>query len=209
MSAIRIAAGAALAIAAAFGMAWVSRLEVRANTSTESVVRLAWGARPERVEVCRTSTDEELEKLPRHMRQRVVCEGTTARYRLEVRRNGALLVDAVVMGGGLRHDRQLYVFREIRVPSGPSAIDVRFTRIDTVRAGDEDKRDRDEGDEGESSEVSSDREIRETEERRRRRGEAVPPVLGMSETVVLAPREVLLVTYRPEERRLVAVRGGR
>ena len=204
MSALRTIAGAALALAGAFGIAWASNFEVRANPSATSVVRLAWGVRPERVEVCRTQTDEDLAKLPQHMRQRVVCEGTTARYRLEVRRNGAVIANVVVMGGGLRHDRQLYVFREIRVPSGLSAIDVRFNRIDSVKAEDDG-----DADGHDASEVSSDRETREIEERRRRRGEAVPATLIFSETVTLAAREVMLVTYEAEERKLVALREQR
>lgn len=204
MSALRTIAGAALALAGALGIAWASSFEVRANPSATSVVRLAWGARPERVEVCRTQTDEDLAKLPQHMRQRVVCEGTTAQYRLEVRRNGAVIANAVVVGGGLRHDRQLYVFREIRVPSGSSAIDVRFNRIDSVQA-----EDGDDDEVGEASDVSPDRETRESDERRRRRGEAVPATLSLRETVVLAPREVMLVTYAPEERKLIGLRGRR
>jgi hypothetical protein len=78
-------AGAALAVASLAGVAWLSRAPVTAHRSDEAVLRLAWSALPERIEECRERTPEELAQLPQHMRQPVVCEGTTATYRLQVR----------------------------------------------------------------------------------------------------------------------------
>jgi len=49
----------------------------------------------------------------------------------------------------------------------------------------------------------------ETEERRRRMADEVPASLVLRETVTLAPREVLLVTYDQGARRLHTVRGTR
>jgi hypothetical protein len=81
------------------------------------------------------------------MRQRVVCEGTTASYRFEVRREGEIIATATVRGGGMRHDRQLYIFRELSIPSGRSTLEVSMTRIDsTARSnGDDDDGDEDDG----------------------------------------------------------------
>jgi len=200
------AAGAALAIVLTLALGWASDAPMPAFRPTDAVVRVSWGARPERIETCRTQSDEELAKLMPQMRQRVVCEGTTARYRLEVRHDGRLLASQEVRGGGLRHDRELYVFRELRVPPGPSSLDVRFVRLDSVPAEREDARERGPGADSASGGISPERVRRETEERRRRREEAVPASLALRSDVTLRPREVLLVTYDAEARRLVAVR---
>ena len=140
------------------------------------------------------------------MRQRVVCEGTTARYRLEVRRDGELVVSQEVRGGGLRHDRQLYVYREIPVRSGRSSLAVRFVRLDSVAAETEGSRQRADSADTSKAGLVPDRARREADERRRRREEAIPSSLALDATVTLGSRDVLLVTYDPDERRLVAKR---
>lgn len=215
MSVVTRLAGAALAGGTLFGIAVASTAPMAVFSSRDAVVRLSLGARPERIESCTAQTNEELERVLPQMRQQMICEGTTARYRLDVRRDSALLLSRVVRGGGLRHDRQLYVFRELVVPSGPSSIDVRFVRLDTVPAERERGRDdageqggerRDRRDERTEGPIAPDRARREIEERRRRREEAMPPELHLRIDVTLAPREVLLVTYDAEGRQLVAVR---
>ena len=184
----------------------------------EAIVRVAWSARPERIETCRRVSDEELAKLPVHMRQRLVCEGTTARYRLEVTRNGLLLDTATMQGGGMRHDREVYVSREVLIPPGDSRVSVRFVRIDSSSATGADDRPAGADDEPRARAVPdtsqradsargpvlADRSVRETDERRRRRAEAIPPVLSLDTVVTLASRAAILVTYDPLLRRLVA-----
>jgi hypothetical protein len=64
------------------------------------------------------------------MRQPVICTGESAAYRLEVRRDGVVLADRVVHGGGWQRDRPLYVFQEIAQPAGDASISVRFDRIE-------------------------------------------------------------------------------
>lgn len=203
--------GVAIAGSAAFAIAWASVAPMRLYESPDAVVRVSLGARPERIEACREVSDEELETLQPQMRQRVVCEGTTARYRLEVRRNGALLASQEVRGGGLRHDRQLYVYRELTVPSGQSSLDVRFVRLDSVPAPRAEEREAEREEHGLDNRaqrgVVPGRARREAEESRRGRAEAVPAVLHLGIDVTLSPREVVLVTYDADERRLVAVRS--
>ena len=210
-------------------MAWVSTAPLPVESSDDAVIRLSIAARPERIETCRRVSNEELEKLAPQMRQQVICEGTTARYRLEVRRNDRLLHSQIVRGGGLRHDRQLYVSRDFRVPPGSASLRVDLVRIDTVRHDDErerddEERDDEERDEGEGDDRREDdapddddrrrhgdfmrsRHEREAEERRRRREEAIPTELRVEASHSLASREVLLVTYDPDQRRLVARRA--
>ena len=162
--------------------------------STDAMLRVAWSARPERVETCRRVSDEELAKLAAHMRRRVVCEGTTARYRLDISRDGTLVGVDTVRGGGLRHDREAYVFREIPMAPRHARVVVRFVQLDSSTTS----HDTDEG--GES---------READERQRRRAEAIPPVLSLDTVITLAPRTVLLVTYDALLRRLIAAAAPR
>lgn len=170
----RRAMALALIVAATLGIAWASRLPTMAHRSSDAVLRLAWSARPERIEECRAPGAEELAGRPAHMQQRLICEGTTARYRLEVRYNGSVVADHEVRGGGLRHDRRLYVFHELTVPPGEGRVDVRFTRIDSP-----------------TSKSAS-----------RQPGEIVPARLALDEHVPFRPREVVLVTYDADEREL-------
>jgi hypothetical protein len=186
--------GTVLAVAAGLTLAALSAIPVRVNgNAQESMIRVAFSARPQRIETCREVSDEELADVPVHMRQSTVCEGTTASYLLEVLHQDTLVTSVPVHGGGLRRDRQLYVLLELHVPSGATTIEVRLTRIDSA---------------GASSDSLANR-GRETEERERRRSDEVPPSLSLRESVTLEAREVLLVTYDQARRQLRMVRGQR
>lgn len=222
MSALTRAGGVALAAAAALGITAASHAPLTVNRSDDAMLRVAWSARPERVESCRTLGDEELEALPQHMRQRVVCEGATARYRLEVLRDGVPIDSARLRGGGMRHDRQLYVFRELPMPGGPATLEVRLTRMGPAgeagkaggkadgkaHSGHEDTDDRPAATGPKArGPAATGRDLREAEEHRRRVEDEIPASLVLRERVTLMPREVVLVTYDREERRLRLVRG--
>lgn len=222
-TAFRRLLAATLTSAVLLGVAWGSVSPLRVAGADDAILRISLGARPERIEICREQSNEELAKLAPQMRQSVICEGTTARYRLQVRRNGELLHSQEVRGGGLRHDRQLYVSRDLRVPVGPAAFAVHLARINTVAtvANDErhdvrsEERDDDDGDRrAEGDDVSLPggampaRATREADERRRRREESVPADLRLELDATLQPREVLLVTYDPERHRLTTVRAN-
>jgi hypothetical protein len=200
--------GFAAALAATVALASASSVRMTAHASQDSVLRLAWSARPERVEDCRTQSDEALAKLPPHMRQAVVCEGTTASYRLLVLREGAAVLDQIVRGGGLRHDRALYVFRDVPVPAGESRISVRFDRVDaaTTPASEQpgsELTERGYGTRGMG--IDPARRQREADERIRQRGEAVPRSLSIDRSLRFIAHQVILVTYDPEGRTLLTV----
>ncbi len=200
--------GLGIALAAAFALASASSVRMTAHASPDSVLRLAWTARPERVEDCRAQSEEALAKLPPHMRQAVICEGTTASYHLIVRREGAVILDQIVRGGGLRHDRPLYVFHDVRVPAGESAISVRFDRVDatTAPAVAPPRTDTALSESGAPGiGIDPARRQREIEERTRQRGEAIPPSLAVDAALRFVPHEVILVTYDPERRALLTV----
>lgn len=208
--AIRYLAVATLSAAVLLALAWVSIAPLEVALGDGAILRVSLGARPERIEVCQRQTDEELARLAPQMRQSVICEGTTARYRLEVRRNGELLDSQVVRGGGLRHDRPLYVSRDLPVPAGPAVFAVRLARIDTIRVEQQaDSSDEDDDDDADDGDGGVDRAQREVDERRRRREEAIPAELAIDLDVTLEPREVVLVSYDQRSRRLISVRGPR
>lgn len=218
-AALRLGLATVVTGAAAIALALVSNAPFRVNPLPDARLRVAFSARPERIETCRTPSAEEQANVPAHMRQGVVCEGITATYRLEVRRDDSLVASALLRGGGLRHDRRLYALHELSVPSGRSAIDVRLVRVDTVspRAGEQQRASEDEeGDEHRSREGRAhdddDRRVaraRDEDEHRRRVADEVPAMLTLHEVVTLNPREVLLVTYEQASRRLRTVRGAR
>ena len=204
--------GLVVALAATVAITQASVLRMRLNPSDAAVLRLAWTARPDRVEDCRSQTQEELSKLPAHMRQAVVCDGTTASYRLEVRYRGGVIAEQVVRGGGLRHDRPLYVSRDIQLPPGDADISVRFVRVDAQAPPATSEKDHlersgaDRSDSGAHSDVMDpDRRRREGEERRHSREETVPPLLSLERQLHLASRQVILVTYDSERREFVVL----
>ena len=198
-------AGAALGLAALAAIVGGARAPVTVHGTEGAILRLAWSARPERIENCRRQSDEELARLPAHMRQPVVCEGVSAQYRLTVRREGRVVADQIVRGGGLRQDRRIYVFHELPLDPGNSSIEVRFDRVepdspgvpgaekrpeDGERAGDTD------GDWGRSA-------------NRQDVGATVPAHLVFDQRLRIQPREVILVTYSPERRALVRALNAR
>ena len=180
--------GAACALAATAAIVLASNAPMTIHGSNQGVLRLAWSARPERVEVCREQSAEELANLPAHMRQPLVCEGRSARYRLTVWHEGRLIADRILHGGGVRQDRRLYVFHELLLDPGQTSIEVKADRIDDPGAN-----------------VGS-------RAKQPFAVETVPPNLTFAGRVTIEPREVLLITYSSERRALIAIdqdRDGR
>jgi len=180
------AAGLALAIAALGATMWLSNAPITVHASPEAMLRLAWSALPERVERCRQRSESELAALPPHMRQPFACEGTSAQYRLAVTIQGAGSWEQTVQGGGLRHDRRLYVMRELVMPAGEVLIDVRFDRVD-----------------GSGVQPASPGDTRNG----RPGAETIPAHLELRQRLHVPPRAVVLVTYSPEQRALVTIRS--
>ena len=173
------------------GIVWASNAPLAVHRSDNGMLRLAWSARPERIEKCRQPAGEEVARLPQHMRQQVVCEGTTAEYRLQVRVDDALVVDRTVHGGGLRRDRRLYVFEELPLLAKASImIDVRLDRIDEAATGTAAAPPAPHLRSGQTNPLLV---------------ETVPPHLSIARRMHVSPREVLLVTYDRERRELTIV----
>ena len=187
-------------------MARASAAPLPFHDSAAARLRLSWSARPERIEVCRTVSAEELAEREEHMRQRVECDGRFATYALRVESDGQVIGETVVNGAGLRHDRPLYLLREYDVAPGVHRVRVSFTRREKT---DDDaaafaKVTSTETDTG----IFAGRAQREAVEHTRRARAAIPAHLELDTMLAFAPRQVMIVTFAPERRALVVLAGG-
>jgi hypothetical protein len=201
-----VAAGVATALAL-WLIAQASAVPLAFHDSTGARLRLSWIARPERIEVCRTVSAEELEQREEHMRQRVECDGRFATYLLRVESDGRVIGETVVRGAGLRHDRPLYLLREYDIAPGVHRVRVSFTRRE--------KTDDDAAAFAKTTSVGADTGIfagraeREEVEHTRRARAAIPAHVELDSTLAFAPRQVMVVTFAQERRALVLLDGGR
>lgn len=171
-------AGVVLGTAAVFGLAAASRLPYPAADAEQAVLRLSWRSQGARLEECRRLSPEELAELPVHMRRAEVCEGRLLPHELVVELDGVRVVRETILPAGARGDRPLYVHREMALAPGARRLSVRFAREGAGAA------DAPGGPPGEHA--------------------AAPPArLELDRPVELRAGEVLLVTYDPDQRRLV------
>lgn len=193
MKPLRIGVALIASVAGLAALAYASAVPLAYHPEESALLRLSWSARPERIEVCRTLSEEELAKIAEHMRQRVSCEGVFATYALRTEVDGQLIGEAIVRGAGLRNDRPLYLLRDYPVPPGRHRFLVSLTRRE--------KTDDDaaaltnalvpEVDTG----LFAGRSQREDSERERRARAAIPASLVLDTVFVLAPNHVALVTF--------------
>ena len=204
MSRIRTGVAATLVLIGGVATAKLSQWPYRVPASAGAVVRLAWSGRPERIEHCRRLTDQELEAVPAHMRQRVHCEGRASRYRLEVKVDGQSAAADILEGGGARSDRPIHLLLDVPVGPGGHLIELAVDRIDSIPPP---------ADSGRSgladaggTPAGGAREQREAAERDRARREAMPPRLRFEQTIDLAAGEVVVITYNRDQKRLILLR---
>jgi len=184
---VRRALAAAMVVVTGGALAALSLTPYTAEPGERALVRLAWRARGERVRECRRLSADDLSRLPPHMRQEEVCERRVLPYRLRVDVDGARVVDQHVRAGGAREDRPLFVFHDLAVTPGTHHLRITFEREGTPAA-----RARDEEEEQEDVDATeAGRRARETPER-----------LELDSVVRLASRQIVLVTYDDEGRRL-------
>ncbi len=201
MSPIRVVAAGASTALGLLLLAASSTLSLPHHASDDAQLRLSWSAMPERIEVCRTLSEEELAGLAEHMRQRVQCEGTSASYDLRVSADGDEIATARIRGGGLRHDRPIHLLREYPLPAGRHRIQVTFARreaapLETPQSDDRLTSAADTG-------LFAGRAAREISERARRAQAAIPPLMTLDTTISFGPRQVALVVFDSDSRRLV------
>ena len=190
-------------IVLAGGLALATAIPVPTSREAGAAVRLSWTARPEWIEECRAATEEELARVEVHMRQRVVCEGAAASYRLRISVDDTVVAERVVRGGGLRHDRPMHV-----LVNQPVAPGLRHLRIELERREVRDSlRGMVPSDLAavEDTGLFAGRAARELDERSRRAAAAVPPRLRLDTVLQLPAQRVALVRYDPDGRRLELV----
>ncbi|MDZ4674466.1 MAG: hypothetical protein SGI84_08425 [Gemmatimonadota bacterium] len=178
------------------GIAWGSRAPWTRDAGSDGLVRISLSARPDRIEVCRSLSEEELAARPAHMRQAVICEGLAARYRLTVTRDGQPMMTEELTGGGARSDRPLHFLREFPLAPGSHHLSVRFHLVDSLANVDTDP-------------DSPAAHRQEAEERNRRQREAVPARLELDTTISVVANRVVLIAYDPQARRLIALDSPR
>lgn len=125
----RLGAAAVTAIMAA-GIVLLSLRTMPGEAASEGVLVLDWRLRGEETGSCLRAPDEDLERLPVHMRSPDACLGELPPYRVRLRIDGELVVDEEVRGGGLRGDRPLTVHRELRLDPGLREVQAEFFRED-------------------------------------------------------------------------------
>lgn len=194
---------AAAVVASAIGLVGLARLSaapLALHDAHGARLRLSWSARPERIETCRTLSAAELAQREEHMRQRVDCEGRSATYLLRVDVDGRPVSAGVVRGAGLRHDRPMYLLRELDVAPGSHRLRVSFLR-----------RERTDGDAaafatiaavGPDTGLFAGRAQREAVEHARRARAAIPARLELDTTLTFVAGGVALVTFDAERRTL-------
>lgn len=129
MSALRNAAAAVLAVTVVVATAGLSRLPVTFAEGNQALIRLSWRMDGVTTEACRERTEEELERLPVHMRNPEACIGDIAPYRIRVTLDGRQVVRDTVRPAGARGDRPVYVFSDLPVEPGPHQVSVRVVAL--------------------------------------------------------------------------------
>jgi len=133
----RVIVGTLVALAGTASLAALSHVPWAEDTADHALLRLAWRTRGVQVDECRRLSPAEIAALPAHMRREEVCEGRVLPYGLEVRLDGAVVIDDTVRAAGARADRPLYVNREIALEPGTYHVDVRFRLLGAGNANDE------------------------------------------------------------------------
>ncbi len=127
MSRLKIGLGVLVALLMTLAIGALSQVPYRAESAGQAWIRLSWRVSAPRIEECRTLTAEEIAKLPSHMRRDEVCERTGIPYRLRIALNGEGVEETLIRGGGTRGDQPIYVYRELRVPSGTHRLEISLT----------------------------------------------------------------------------------
>ena len=109
---------------------WGTRAGYERATDQHALLRLSWRMRGERLENCRDRTPAELEALPVHMRTPRICETTAVPYRITLRIDGGPTDTTTVLPAGAKHDRPIYVLRDVALVPGHHRVTIRSERAD-------------------------------------------------------------------------------
>ena len=122
-------AGAGVAVVLTLVTAGLSRLPVVLSDPGDALVRLSWRMDGVTVEACRERTEEELARLPVHMRTPRTCIGEVAPYEFRVVVDGRLVTADTLRPAGARGDRPLFVHVGVPVAAGRHGARVTFRAL--------------------------------------------------------------------------------
>jgi len=113
------------------GVAGLSRVPLRSGDAGDAALRFSWRLRGEEAATCRRPTPDELAGLPVHMRNPDACVGELTPFEFRVDLDQVTRVSRLVRPSGVRGDRPLFVYDELRVAPGRHRLSVRFGPQDT------------------------------------------------------------------------------
>lgn len=106
---------------------WLARAPYQPPDAHNGMLRLSWRMRAPDTETCRIRTQAELDALPVHMRTPEVCESESAVWKLVVQVDSLAADTTRILQGGARHDRPLFVLRELPLEPGAHRVRISFT----------------------------------------------------------------------------------
>jgi hypothetical protein len=127
------------ALLVAIGAVWAVESLGRAEVGEDprmGAIRVALRSAQARVETCRDRSEEELARLPAHMRTPRACEEVAVDYRLSLEVDGRQEFTGVLSHSGLRRTRPLVFDRLLLLPPGERRMRVELVPA-TPFAGDE------------------------------------------------------------------------
>lgn len=114
---------------ATLGIGGLARWPYQPPGRTAALLRLSWHLRGERLERCRTRTQAELDALPAHMRTPEVCETRPLAYQLVVQLDEERPDTSLILPGGVKGDRPLFVLQDRIMTPGAHRLRISFTRL--------------------------------------------------------------------------------
>jgi hypothetical protein len=113
----------------AAGIGALTRAPYTPAGADAAVLRFSWRITIDARERCRVRTPQELESLPVHMRTPEVCEADEASYALVTRIDDARADTLVLLRGGVKGDRPLFVLEDRPLPQGRHRVRAELLRM--------------------------------------------------------------------------------
>lgn len=123
---LRAAAIVLVTVLATLGIGAASRAPFTPKDADQTLLRLSWRLRGEKLESCRQRSEEELAKLPVHMRTPQECVSQLLSYRLIVRTDGSTADTLRFVPAGAKADRPIFVLHDVELSPGTHDIQVEF-----------------------------------------------------------------------------------
>jgi hypothetical protein len=124
---LRAVAVALVTLLVTLGLGAASRVPFTPKDADQSILRMSWRLRGEKLETCRQRTEAELAKLPVHMRTPRECVSELLSYRLIIRIDGNAADTVRFAPAGAKADRPIFVLHDVMLQPGAHDVEVTFT----------------------------------------------------------------------------------